>query len=95
VNDGRPVACKGAVAVDNNEPVTVYTTNNAAEAEIVKNLLEAEGVRAEIAGESQGSFTGVLGVNVLVRAWDEKRARHVLALHGHRHRGHAQHADGG
>lgn len=39
----------------------------------MKNLLEAEGVKAEVAGESQGSFASVLGVNILVRASDEER----------------------
>ena len=80
--------------MDVNEPVTVYTTNSAAEAEIVKNLLETEGMKAEVSGESQGSFTGVLGVNVLVRSWDEERARQVLATHGRRHQGHLYHGEG-
>ena len=73
--------------MDTNEPVVVYTTNNPAEADILKNLLESEGIKAEVGGEIQGSFTGILGVNVLVRAWDEERARKILASHGHHHGG--------
>ncbi len=76
--------------------VGVYTTTNAAEAQIVKNLLEAEGVKAEVAGESQGSFASVLGVNILVRASDEERARQVLASHRRHHQGRtAKRGEGG
>ena len=74
--------------MDANEPVVVYTTNNLGEAEILKNMLEGEGLKCELDGENQGSFTGVLGVRVLVRAVDEERARQVLASHAHHHEGH-------
>jgi putative signal transducing protein len=81
--------------VDPNDPVVLQTTTNLAEAEILKNALEAEGIKCELEGENQASFTGVLGVRVLVRAWDEERARKVLAEHGH-HRGehHDKHKKG-
>ena len=80
---------KGVLAVDVNEPVVVYTTNNLAEAEIVKNVLEGEGIKCELGGENQGSFAGVIGVRILVRAWDEERARQVLGSHAHHHGRHA------
>lgn len=73
--------------MDANEPVVVYTTNNPAEAEILKNVLEDEGIKCELGGENQGSFAGVIGVRILVRAWDEERARHALASHAHHHGG--------
>jgi hypothetical protein len=65
-------------------PQTIHqTTNNLAEAEILKNVLKGEGIKCELDGENQGSFAGVLGVRILVRACDEDRAGHVLASHGH------------
>jgi Putative prokaryotic signal transducing protein len=53
-------------------------------------VLEAEGIKCEIDGENQGSFTGVLEVRLLVRSWDEERARKVLAEHTHHHGGHGK-----
>lgn len=71
--------------MDENEPVVVQTTNNLAEAEVLKNALEAEGIKCQLAGENQGGFSGVFDVRILVRAWDEERARQVLASHAHHH----------
>ena len=68
--------------MDANEPVVIYTTNNLAEAEIIENMLEGEGIKCELGGENQGSFAGLFDVRVLVRAWDEERARQMLTLHG-------------
>ncbi len=67
--------------MDANEPVVVATTTNFPEAEILKNLLENEGLKCELEGENQGSLTGVLGISVMVRAWDADRARKILAAH--------------
>ena len=67
--------------MDTNEPVAVQTTTNFAEAEILKNILLNEGIQCDLEGENQGGFAGVLGVRVLVRAWDEERARRVLAAY--------------
>ena len=64
--------------MDENEPVAIRTTSNHAEAEILKNVLESEGIKCELDGENQGSFAGVLAIRILVRAWDEERARQVL-----------------
>ncbi|MGH7137335.1 MAG: site-2 protease family protein [Pirellulales bacterium] len=72
-------------APDVNEPVVVYSTTNLAEAEIVKNALAAEGIGCGLGGESQGGFTGIFSVKVLVRAWDEERSRQVIAQHTHGH----------
>jgi hypothetical protein len=74
--------------VDANEPVVLCTTTNPTEAEFLKNLLEGEGVKCQLEGENQGSFAGLFDVRVLVRAWDEDRARQVLALHAPHHKGH-------
>ena len=53
--------------MDANEPVVVHTTNNLSEAEILKNVLEGEGIECELDGENQGGFVGVLDVRILVR----------------------------
>ncbi len=81
--------------MDVNEPVAVYTTNNLAEAEILKNVLEGEGIKCELGGENQGSFAGVLGVRILVHAWDEERALQALTSHAHHHGGHVGKDSGG
>ncbi len=79
--------------MDPNEPVAVYTTTNANEAEVLKTLLEGEGIRCEIDGENQGSWSGVLNTQLLVRAKDEDLARKVLAAHQY-HIGEALEAEG-
>ena len=53
--------------MDANEPVVIHTTSNLAEAEVLKNVLEGEGIKCELEGENQGSFAGVLDVRILVR----------------------------
>jgi hypothetical protein len=67
---------------DAHEPVPVLTTHDANEAEVLKAMLEAEGIPAQVEGEHQGGFTGVLQSRLLVRAQDAERAREFLAQHG-------------
>lgn len=74
--------------MDANEPVVIHTTTNQTEAEILKNVLEGEGIKCELDSENQGSFAGLFDIRILVHAWDEERATHVLASHGHYHMGH-------
>ncbi len=74
---------QGAITLDANELVVVQTTNNLTEAEILKNALEAAGIKCDLEGENQGSFAGILNVRILVRAWDADRARQVLSSHAH------------
>jgi len=80
--------------VNANEPVVIHTTNNLGEAEILKGVLEGEGIKCELEGENQGSFAGILAVKILVRAWDEELARQVLALHMHHHKAHPRGSGG-
>lgn len=70
--------------MDTSELVTVYTTNNAPEAEVIKNLLEAEQIQAVIANETQAGFTGILEIPILVRAENVERARELILSHGER-----------
>jgi len=70
--------------MDHTELVTVYTTNNAIEAEMIKNLLEGEQIPCEIANETQAGLSGILQIPIFVRAADEKRARELITSHGER-----------
>ena len=64
------------------DPVDVYSTFSPSEAEIIKNMLEAEGIEADVTGDSQGSFTGATPeVTVMVHAADADRARQLILDH--------------
>jgi hypothetical protein len=68
--------------METNEPVEVFSSFNSAEAEIVRAMLDAEGIDADVAGETQGGFSGALAeVSVLVHADDANRARELIASH--------------
>jgi hypothetical protein len=64
-----------------DEPVTVYTTNDPEEAEIVKTTLRGQGMPCELDGERQGGLCGILEIGVLVRARDAVRARRIVRRH--------------
>ena len=61
-----------------NEIVTVYTTNDVYEAEIIRNELHEAGIACELDGESQGGFTEIVETKILVRAWDADRALKLI-----------------
>ena len=61
---------------------TVYTVKDAAEAEVIRVALEAEGIRCEIGGEHQAGFTGMFKIDILVHAEDVEKAREFLEEHG-------------
>ena len=64
------------------EPVEVYSTFSPAEAEIIRNMLYAEGIDAEVSGESQGGFQGATPeVTVMVRGEDADRAGKLILAH--------------
>ena len=68
--------------MDQTEPVEVYSTFSPAEADIIANMLEAEGIEARAGGEAQGSFTGATPeVTVMVLAKDADRARLLIRSH--------------
>ena len=66
--------------MDANELVTVYTLSDPYRAEIIKDVLQSEGIRCELGGERQAGFTGLLEIDVLVRAIDADRAEKIIAL---------------
>jgi hypothetical protein len=68
--------------MDTSEPVEVYSSFRPAEAEIIRGMLEAEGIEADVTGESQGSFTGATPeVTIMVHAADADRARELIRAH--------------
>ena len=65
----------------------VYSPNNAAEAEILRNALHGEGIKCEISGENQAGLAGIdsLEIQLLVRAEDFDRAHSFLEQHQRKH----------
>jgi hypothetical protein len=63
--------------------VTVYTTDNATQAEIFRSALHVEGIKCEIGGERQAGLTGLgsMEIQLLVRAEDADRAREFIEKH--------------
>ena len=66
-----------------DELVTVYTAKDSIQAEIVKNALEAEGMRCFLEQEDQGAFSGLmtLSVKVQVPADQAEEARRFVLRH--------------
>jgi hypothetical protein len=69
---------KGSV-MNTEEPVVVYTVNQWAHAELVKNFLESEGIPCSIGGDA--SLPGMEDIEILVRPNDAGRARGLLEEH--------------
>lgn len=68
--------------MDPIEPVEVYSTLSPSEAEIIRGMLDAEGIEANVAGEEQGGFPGALPeVTILVHQRDADRARGLITAH--------------
>ncbi|HUG91294.1 MAG TPA: DUF2007 domain-containing protein [Planctomycetaceae bacterium] len=67
--------------MDPQELVPIATYLEATQAEIVRNALEAEGIRAVVEGSHQGALTGTVGVRLLVQAADARRARTFVEGH--------------
>jgi hypothetical protein len=60
--------------------VTIYTTNDANEAELIKLNLRDHGIACQLSGEQQGGFAGlgIEEIGVVVRAEDADRARSIV-----------------
>lgn len=65
--------------IDGDEVVTAYETNDAYDAEIVRGLLQSDGIACRIDGSTQGGFTELVNIKVLVHARDADRA--TAAIH--------------
>jgi hypothetical protein len=67
------------------EPVEVYATRSPSEAEIIKNMLEAEGIEADVTGDIQGGFPGATPeVTIMVHGEHAERARELILAHQER-----------
>jgi hypothetical protein len=66
-----------------NQPVEVYSVNEPFKAEVVKEALEAEGIRCFLGAPLQGAFAGINfePVRVFVEAAEADRARQLIAAH--------------
>lgn len=59
----------------------VYTVGDLAEAQLVKDALDGEGIPCVVEGENQGGFAGVLSIRLLVPAAHVESARaYLIAL---------------
>ena len=67
--------------MDPQELVPIATYREATQAELVRNALETEGIRAVVEGPHQGALTGALGVRLLVQAADAERAQAFVEQH--------------
>jgi hypothetical protein len=67
--------------MDSDDLVVVYTANHPAEAQLVRNILEDEGIASQSQGEHQGALPGVFNVDVVVRANDADLARSIIDRH--------------
>lgn len=71
---GSPELPHGQAEIDGDEVVTAYTTNDVYEAEIVRGLLQSEGIACRLDSKSQGGFTELVETKLLVHARDADRA---------------------
>ena len=69
--------------MDSHEPLEVYSTNNANQAELIRAMLESEGIRAALEGEHQAGLAGIgmFEIKVVVSAPDHDRARSFIEDH--------------
>jgi hypothetical protein len=72
--------------------VAVYSVSNPVEAEIIKNALEAEGIRCFIEGENQAGEAGLIALQIrlFVPANQAERAAKFIEEHERGERQHAQ-----
>ena len=64
---------------EQDDLVTVYTVRDEMEGEIIKNALEAEGIKC-IAGDEH-MFTGAFDLRIQVLASNEARAKEIINSH--------------
>src|ERR1700722_15997965 len=69
--------------MESNDLVTVYTVGNPVQAEIIKNALQAEGIRCFLDGINQAAEAGLIGLKIGVEGApaDADRARKLVESH--------------
>lgn len=67
--------------MDAKEPVVVYTTNSAGEAEVIRVGLESQGIQCFVTGENQGGLAGITNeITVVVPADQAEEAKRFVEL---------------
>ncbi len=69
--------------MEQEEFVTVYTLTNPMVAELIRNDLEAEGIRCILAGIEQASNVGLPGTEIQVQVSGEDSARARVLIESH------------
>ena len=69
--------------MDQNELLTVYTTTDANEAEVIRGAIQAEGMKCDIVGEGQAGLAGLdtMEIEIIVRAEDFDQAKAFIDEH--------------
>jgi Putative prokaryotic signal transducing protein len=69
--------------MDSQELVTVYTVGNPVQAEIIKNALQANGIRCFLDGINQAAEAGLMALEIKVQVApaDADKARKLVESH--------------
>jgi hypothetical protein len=69
--------------MDMNDPVVVFTTSDGIKADLIKNMLQDEGIKCALDGGDQTLFPGFIAINikVMVEASHADRARKMIEEH--------------
>ncbi len=73
-----------------HDPFVVFTTSDPIKADLIKNMLEAEGIRCVLEGHDQSFGPGFIAIDikVMVEAGRADEARKLIEAHEHHTRGH-------
>jgi hypothetical protein len=69
--------------MDMHEPTEVYTVSEPFQAELIKDALQAAGIRCFLDARNQGGFAGMNmePIRIIVQAIDADRARKLIESH--------------
>ncbi len=71
--------------MDINEPYVAFTTSDPIKADLIKNMLQNEGIKCALEGHDQSFGPGFLPIDIkiLVEAGSADHARHLILQHEH------------
>lgn len=61
--------------------ITVYTSNDSAECDLVRNILLDHGIDCQLSGEGQAGFSGIMEIGVVVRSTHAAEATEIVNIH--------------
>jgi hypothetical protein len=67
--------------MDSRDLVSVYSLKDPHLAELIKGLLNSEGVPCHVEGGGQAGLTGIIDIKIIVRAADGDRAARIIRQH--------------